>query len=86
MKVVVHGDDDEVETVRMEAAVGSGSCFGSGCGNDVDGGVRVAMAVLAVGGDDNGVGGGGVVQRWPKSGRMWETTPEKKKEEKCVLG
>ncbi|GKG51243.1 hypothetical protein Tco_0541627, partial [Tanacetum coccineum] len=41
---------------------------------------------LAVGGDDNGVGGGGVVQRWPKSGRMWETTPEKKKEEKCVLG
>ncbi|GJS39302.1 hypothetical protein Tco_0564345 [Tanacetum coccineum] len=46
MKVVVCSDDDEVETVRMEAAVGSGGCVDGGCGNDVDGGVRVAMAVV----------------------------------------
>ncbi|GJR87953.1 hypothetical protein Tco_0211964 [Tanacetum coccineum] len=46
MKVVVRGDDDEVETVRIEAAVGSGGCVGGGCGNDVDGGMREAMAVV----------------------------------------
>nr|GEV74131.1 hypothetical protein [Tanacetum cinerariifolium] len=49
-RVVVRDDDDEVETVRMAAAVGSGGCVGGGCGNDVDGGVRVAVEVE--GGDE----------------------------------
>nr|GEU32033.1 hypothetical protein [Tanacetum cinerariifolium] len=47
--VVVHNnDDDEVETVSMVAVVGSSSCVGGGCGNDVDGGMRVAVTVEGV--------------------------------------